>query len=85
MPLNPEIVFATVAIVGSVIVVVDSAKRREWVRVSAWVCFAVYSALAHLYRPPEIPGWLVYLLVAIFVVLVVVDLRKTVGQAQDRS
>jgi drug/metabolite transporter (DMT)-like permease len=85
MPLSSEIVFATVAVAGSLIVIVASAKRGEWVRVSAWLCFAVYSVLAHLFRPPEIPDWLVYLLVAIFVVLVVVDLRKTVGRAQDRS
>ncbi len=85
MPLSSEIVFATVTIVGTLIVVVVSARRREWVRVSAWVCLAVYSVLAHLFRPPEIPDWFVNLLVAIFVVLVVVDLRKTVGRAQDRS
>ena len=46
MPLSPEIVFATVTIVGTLIVVVVSARRREWVRVSAWVCLAVYSVLA---------------------------------------
>ena len=85
MPLSSEIVLATVTLVGTLIVVVVSAGRREWIRVSAWVCLAVYSVLAHLFRPPGIPDWLVNLLVAIFVVLAVVDLRKTVGRAKDSS
>jgi hypothetical protein len=76
MSVNVRAVLDAIVIICAVLLVVDNARKRNWILLSAWACLGIGKVMIEMDRAVKIPDWIPVVFAFAFVVLVVVGLWK---------